>query len=51
MCDEFVGELGDTVIYEKYKKNRSDSKKFSQWLCEGSGLLGYCNKNNVKKEL
>lgn len=52
MCDDFVGDLGDDVIYAQYKKQRSDVQKFTQWLCEGSGIRGHCaNVGKTKQEL
>ncbi|KAI0233720.1 hypothetical protein LSAT2_016052 [Lamellibrachia satsuma] len=49
MCNTYMENIGETEIYEEYKRNKKSRSGFVNYLCYGSGVLGKCSK--IKDEL
>ena len=51
MCDDFMAEIGEDVIWKNFYNHPKSQKKFQKYLCMGEGLLGHCKKVQKKDEL
>ena len=45
MCDQYMGELGETTIYDVYKESPKDEKALLNYLCYGTGVQGECTRS------
>ena len=42
MCEQYLGDLGETEIYKQFKSAPNNRQKFEDYLCRGEGIRGDC---------